>query len=693
MTQRHLLIIVLLTHVLYGCGGGGGGASSSLPVIEDYPINRVAVDPTPSSGPFPQVITDIDATEWRTSGYTGAGVRVAVLDSGWDTSTELSNTRLHSNQTYNADAMGIYSTGAAETINLSSTHGRAMATLVGGQTFGVAPGVDLFNGYIGNGADGSTTNINVAAAMNWAMNTLHAEVVNLSYTPTVASKLVGSAYSTALKNAYNQGYVALNDINRLLIVAAGNDDGASVSSMITNYQNNGEYLHLVNDSSTKDNLLIVGALGSDGLRANYSNIAGDTVNVQDRMLFTLGSVRVSASTSVSGSSASTAIVSGLSALMHQKWSHLGGSQISQILIDTADRSFAGYDRSIYGMGKVNANAAFSPVGVTTTGTTSVSSASVSTQSLSLTLPSGLSNTQLISFAGFDRYGRDFWFNARVQQQSSTMIADAVNGFIGHKTVEQNGSLITQTNNGFSSETRLAPSLFLQSSHLTKGQAFISHSSFLGLNNLTSRAGLDYVYAAGIKQTLSPMSFMQFGVVRGERQSAEGIKQAEGAYWGYASKGFSVTVNALNNPQSLTGSSLLTSSDNRLMELEAKYEFSHFFVGNQWTHLSGTGSEMMKGFGLTSNTFYLGMNRGLNDVWSLGLVAIYREQYGNLQLTLPYGRTLDGDILMSDRRIELKGSEHMLSTSLTRVSGQSNFVLQTMLSEVNHGVIFGVRHGF
>lgn len=157
--------------------------------------------------------------------------------------------------------------------------------------------------------------------------------------------------------------------------------------------------------------------------------------------------------------------------------------------------------------------------------------------------------------------------------------------------------------------------------------------------------------------------------------------------------FNIIVNALNNPQSLTGSSLLNSRDNRLLELEAKYMFSDFFIGNQWTYLSGTGSELMKDFGLTSNTLYLGMKQSLNDVWSLGLVALYREQYGNLQLSLPYGRNLDGDILMSDRRIELKGSEPMLSTSLTAVSGRTNFVLQAMLGEVNHGVVLGTRFNF
>jgi len=690
MSPLRWTLLVFLLILLMACGGGGGGSRNTPSlVISDSFTPRETIAPIPSNASLPTIVSDINATQWRNTGYTGAGIKVAVLDTGWETSAELSNTKIHSNQTYTNT---LIASGDTTTKHATANHGQYMATIIGGQSYGIAPGVDLFNGYIGNGVDGNTTNIHIAGAMNWAVNIMKSEIVSISYSPNILAKLTSTSYSSQLRTSYNQGYEGLNQLDRLVIAAAGNDGNISVTSEISSYETGG-YTHLVNDVTTKDNILIMGALGNDDLKASYSAIAGSNVNVQDRMLFTQGDALGSATVTISGTSTSAAITSGLSALMHQRWSHLGGSQISQILIDTANRSFLGYNKSVYGMGIVDANRAFSAVGSTTTGTSQVAAASVPTQSMALTLPAGVSANAALSFAGFDSYGRDFIFHAKIQQQPVSLIAEGVNALVATNRSDRNGSMLNQLSSQLTSDTKLSGSLILQSSWMTKGQALVANTGFLGLANLASQTGLDHLYATGIKQAISANHDIRYGLMHGERQTLSGIEESIGAYWGYKNQRASLSFYALDNPHSLTGYSLLASDRVSLIGMDANYLHDGLIVGGQWSQLRGTGSQMLEAFSLNSQTIYAGVQTSLTPVWSLAMLAVDRQQGGTLDLTLPVGRNLVGDILLSNSRVGLTGSEQFVSANLSAEFGQRSFAAQAIYGELTQGILFAVRQGF
>lgn len=697
MKTNNILALSIATALLTGCGGGGGGGTTAPTQPDSVTPTPVVPDTSVPTASYAQVVADVGATVWRDNGYDGSGVKVAVLDSGWTNTTELSNTGAHSNQVYSISGDALVKTAATETVHSTAIHGGddhdhglAMASIIGGQTLGVAPNTILFNGFIGNGVDGNATQSNLAGAVNWSINSVYADIINASFAPTLAVQLTHSVSNQALKDSYNAGYNALDAQNKLLLIGAGNTN-ADVSAEIQSLENQGFYTHLVNMVNTKNNVLIIGAL-DNGVKASYSGYAGTDTDVQDRMLFVLGNAQTP-NGMTAGTSVATAVASGVASLMQQRWSHLGGAEISQIMIDTADRGFAGYSRSIHGMGKLDAVAAFTPVGTSVVGLTSVSNASVPVQSLSLTLPNGVSPTQSINYAAFDSYGRDFVYSASSRNMPTTNVADAMSGFTGSRTVEKDGTVMTVANGFANADVKLSDSLSMQSSMTSRGQERFEGMSFMGFSNFSTTAGLDSMYTTGFSNKLSANQSFNYGLMYGERQTNEGMKQSNGVYMGYKNGGMSVSFNALNNPQSFSGASLLSADQSMLMSLDTRYQANGAFAGVRADNFNGSGSQMMQSFNMTTVSTYVGFTSQLNDVWSFGMAAAYKQTNGNMDVNLPFGRTVDGTILTQDTSIGLAGTDRMISTSLTANFGETKVVTQGMANDRDKGLLIGISKTF
>lgn len=323
-------------------------------------------------------------------GITGNGVKVAVIDQGFD--------QLHSDIAGKVDAYKNFYLG---TSNIAQgTHGTAMASIIAGSlnngegTVGVAPGARLLLAQVGAGGTSSGVNAQaIAQALSWAQQQ-GADVVNMSLAfnldKTFQSQVIkmadgmymapanyGSLYGS--QTSFNQ-MIAAGNTKSVVVVASGNQ-GLPYSSMP------GAYATQVGPTGNLvfgGRWLIVGSVNANNVISSFSNQAGslctnvsgsaclDPYHVKDFYVVAPGE-RVIVSqdtTSLSdnkaslgfGTSHAAAYVSGGVALLKQAWPQLKASQLVSLVLNTAtDLGAPGVD-SVYGRGLVNFDKATAPYG-------------------------------------------------------------------------------------------------------------------------------------------------------------------------------------------------------------------------------------------------------------------------------------------------------------------------------------------
>lgn len=134
--------------------------------------------------------------------------------------------------------------------------------------------------------------------------------------------------------------------NVFISIAAGNESTTTLSSGIR--------LALYN-SAYKSNLILVGALGTDGNIASYSGTAGAAA---DRFVIADATCT---GTVYSGTSCSAPRVAGYAAIIKQKYPNATASQIASAILNTAVLK-SGWDPAIYGKGLVDITAALKYLG-------------------------------------------------------------------------------------------------------------------------------------------------------------------------------------------------------------------------------------------------------------------------------------------------------------------------------------------
>lgn len=166
------------------------------------------------------------------AGYTGAGIGVAVIDSGindshpdlWD------STETHSRVVYHQDFTGTPTTNAAGAQYDLYGHGTHVAGIIGGNGYlsggqyeGVAPGVSLVD-LRALDQNGAGTDSTVIAAIQEAIalqNTYNIRVINLSLGRGIGVPYAQDPLCQAVEAAWNSGIV--------VVVAAGNYGRLSVN--------------------------------------------------------------------------------------------------------------------------------------------------------------------------------------------------------------------------------------------------------------------------------------------------------------------------------------------------------------------------------------------------------------------------------------------------------------------------------
>ena len=214
--------------------------------------------------------------------------------------------------------------------------------------------------------------------------------ITAQITPNVINMSFGSSSASATqKIAYLTGatyYSNLALTGAVLVKSAGNEYGQDTYSTAT-----GDYLvkGLVDNATTVNRLLIVGALDKTGSTASpatiatYSHFAGATVAASDRFVvangrapFANGGVSMNGSAIPGydssalgpylGTSFAAPVVSGYASVLMSKFPNLDAKNTSSIILDTARYDtlscYPSCSTAIYGKGEASLSRALAPVG-------------------------------------------------------------------------------------------------------------------------------------------------------------------------------------------------------------------------------------------------------------------------------------------------------------------------------------------
>lgn len=316
-----------------GCDSGGGGGGS---VQTPAPAPTSAPTPTPALAPTP-IPTAFDTAEYRATagavsmnalaayarGSTGAGIKVAVIDTGIDLESTEFTGRI---DPASADLAG------AGTLDDANGHGTAVAAILaarrdGAGTHGVAFDATII-AYRAEPPCAGSCFMSLAAIAEGVdrARAAGARVINLSLIADIAP-------NAAMRGAVDRATAA----GVIVTICAGNEGQAQPRAW------GGA---LADDASIARGLIIlVGSVDASGAMTTSSNRAGAGA---DHFL----------SANAGACSASTPMVSGALALLAQANPAMSGAQLVAALYASARDAGAPGQDAIYGRGIVDLTAAF-----------------------------------------------------------------------------------------------------------------------------------------------------------------------------------------------------------------------------------------------------------------------------------------------------------------------------------------------
>ncbi|MGN9795717.1 S8 family peptidase [Streptomyces sp. OZ13] len=283
----------------------------------------------------------IGASEAWTAGYTGKGVKVAVLDTGIDAD--------HPDFAGLIDATASFVPGEAVTdVNGHGTH--VAGTIVGsgaasgGENKGVAPGADLYVGKVLGGAEGYGQDSWVMAGMQWAAES-GADVVNMS---------LGDSYPTDGSDPMSQTVDALSaQYGTLFVIAAGNSGPESISAP-------GAAAAALTVAATdkQDRLAAFSSTGplahSGGMKPDIAAPGVDITAARSQEMTDGGEGLYR---TISGTSMATPHVAGAAAILAQQHPDWTGAQLKEHLTSTAKGLDGDYSPYEVGTGRLDVAAA------------------------------------------------------------------------------------------------------------------------------------------------------------------------------------------------------------------------------------------------------------------------------------------------------------------------------------------------
>lgn len=283
----------------------------------------------------------IGAPEAWAAGYTGKGVKVAVLDTGIDVN--------HPDFAGLIDGTTSFVPGEAVTdVNGHGTH--VAGTIVGsgaasgGDYKGVAPGADLYVGKVLGGVEGAGQDSWVMAGMQWAAES-GMDIVSMS---------LGDSFPTDGTDPLSQTVDTLSaQYGTLFVIAAGNAGPESISAP-------GAAASALTVAATdkQDQLASFSSTGplanSGGMKPDIAAPGVDITAARSQEMTDGGEGLYR---TLSGTSMATPHVAGAAAILAQRHPDWTGSQLKEHLMSTAKGLDDGYSPYEVGTGRVDVAAA------------------------------------------------------------------------------------------------------------------------------------------------------------------------------------------------------------------------------------------------------------------------------------------------------------------------------------------------
>lgn len=281
------------------------GARAATKVWLDHKVEAAELDGN---------LTQIGAPQAWASGLSGAGVDIAVLDTGVDADHPDLAGKLDAQANFTAEASAADGNG----------HGTHVASIIGGTGAaaaatrrGVAYGARLLSGKV-LGSDGRGQASWIIAGMEWAA-AQGADVINMS---------LGGAASAAGDDPVAQAVDALTaDTGALFVVAAGNS-GTGTST--------------IESPGIAASALTVGAAGANGRPPWFSSNGPTRATYRAKPDLTAPGVSITGAragggyTAMSGTSQATPHVAGAAALLREQHPDWDAHRVKAMLMTTAD---------------------------------------------------------------------------------------------------------------------------------------------------------------------------------------------------------------------------------------------------------------------------------------------------------------------------------------------------------------------
>ena len=302
-----------------GLAGGGGGGGSSSGIADGTYRNTISGDYA-SEYTAQAGLASVNSLSLNDYGYTGAGIKVGVVDSGIDkTHAEFDGKTIYG-QDFASSATGY---GYDE-----NGHGSHVASIIAGDrdtsgVRGVAYDATLYDYKVDNDGDSGLEGLSSDAAIASIFNQHVTDNIKVSNNSWGGSTAITSVSEATLRASYGSTITAMRAAQNngtIIVFASGNDSRSEPDSWGgTPYR----ITELVNE------WLVVGAVSTSGVEASFNNrcgVAKDFCVVAPGVSIYAAQANGSY-TSMSGTSMATPHVSGLAAALAEKFPSLTAAQI------------------------------------------------------------------------------------------------------------------------------------------------------------------------------------------------------------------------------------------------------------------------------------------------------------------------------------------------------------------------------